>query len=235
MGLFDRFRAPEGCWPWPNIDSPVVRLEAEKAAVHEAGHAVVGRYFGLGVIRLSIRRNGDHTGQVTTVATSPQKRATMVGWAWKIAGKNNPASPNRGPEIGLRPRDHFKHEASLHAELHDMLAGAVAENIQYGPFTSWEGNGWESDLKRFHLLVSAHYGNLDGFISDSFFTSIRDRYWNSCQQILSKPEIWVWHDAVVKAAIGSENGVLTGEEIDSLRTWRPLLPDRPAFALPSVA
>ena len=159
----------------------------------------------------------------------------MVGWAWKIAGKNNPASPNRGPEIGLRPRDHFKHEASLHAELHDMLAGAVAENIQYGPFTSWEGNGWESDLKRFHLLVSAHYGNLDGFISDSFFTSIRDRYWNSCQEILSKPEIRVWHEAVVKAAIGSENGVLSREEIDSLRTWRPLLPDRPAFALPSVA
>ena len=205
------------------------------AAVHEAGHAVVGRYFGIEVLRLSIRRNGDHIGEVTTVMSSPQKRATMTGWARKIAGKNNPASPNRGPEIGLRPRDHFKHEASLHAELHDMLAGAVAENIRYGPYASWEGNGWESDLKRFHLLVSAHYGNLDGFISDSFFTSIRDRYWNSCQEILSKPEIWVWHDAVVKTALGSEHGVLTGDEIDSLRTWRPLLPDRPAFALPSVA
>ena len=206
-----------------------------RTAIHEAGHAVVGRYFGLGVIRLSIRRSGDHTGQVMTVATSPQKRATMVGWARKIAGKNNPASPNRGPEIGLRPRDHFKHEASLHAELHDMLAGAVAENIQYGPFTSWEGNGWESDLKRFHLLVSAHYGNLDGFISDSFFTSIRDRYWNSCQEILSKPEIWVWHDAVVKAAIGSENGVLTGDEIESLRLRPPLPANRPAPLLPSAA
>ena len=188
------------------------------AAVHEAGHAVVGRYFGIEVLRLSIRRNGDHIGEVTTVMSSPQKRATMTGWARKIAGKNNPASPNRGPEIGLRPRDHFKYEASLHADLHDMLAGAAAENIRYGPYASWEGNGWESDLKRFHLLVSAHYGNLDGFISDSSFTSIRDRYWNSCQEILSKPEIWVWHDAVVKAAIGSENGVLTGEEIDSLRT-----------------
>ena len=116
-----------------------------------------------------------------------------------------------------------------------MLAGAAAENIQYGPFTSWEGNGWESDLKRFHLLVSAHYGNLDGFISDSSFTSIRDRYWNSCQQILFKPEIWVWHDAVVKAAIGSENGVLTGDEIESLRL-RPHLPvNRPAPRLPGAA
>ena len=205
------------------------------AAVHEAGHAVVGRYFGIEVIRLSIRRSGDHTGQVMTVATSPQKRATMVGWARKIAGKNNPASPNRGPEIGLRPRDHFKHEASLHAELHDMLAGAVAENIQYGPFTSWEGNGWESDLRTFFLLVSAYYGNLDGFISDSSFTSIRDHYWNSCQEILSKPEIRIWHKAVIKAAIRSEHGVLTGDEIDSLRPWRPLPPSRPASSLPSVA
>jgi hypothetical protein len=142
----------------------------------------------------------------------------MMGLSRKIAGKNNPASPNRGPEIGLRPRDHFVHEASLHADLHYMLAGAAAENIQYGPFTSWEGNGWEPDLDTFFLLVSAHYGNLDGFISDSSFTSIRDRYWKSCQEILSRPEIRVWHQAVVKAAIRSEHGVLTGDEIDSLRS-----------------
>ena len=205
------------------------------AAVHEAGHAVVGRYFGIEVLRLSIRRNGDHIGEVTTVMSSPQKRATMTGWARKIAGKNNPASPNRGPEIGLRPRDHFVHEASLHADLHFMLAGAAAENIQYGPFTSWEGNGWESDLNTFFLLVSAYYGNLDGFISDSSFTSIRDRYWNSCQQILCKPEIRVWHEAVAKAAVRSKRGVLSGCAIDLLRPRQPLPPNRPAPLLPSVA
>ena len=235
MGLFDRFRAPEGCWPWPNIDSPVVRLEAEKAAVHEAGHAVVGRYFGLEVTRLSIRRSADNLGQVTTALTHPRLRAKMMGLSRKIAGKNNPASPNRGPEIGLRPRGHFVHEASLHADLHFMLAGAAAENIQYGPFTSWEGNGWEPDLNTFFLLVSAYYGNLDGFISDSSFTSIRDRYWNSCQEILCKPEIRVWHEAVAKAAVRSKHGVLSGCVIDLLRPRRPLPPNRPTSPLRSVA
>jgi hypothetical protein len=99
-----------------------------------------------------------------------------------------------------------------------MLAGAAAENIEYGPFTYWEGNGWESDLEGFELLVSAHYGNLDGFISDSSVASIRDRYWKSCEEILSKPEIRLWHQAVVKAALRSEHGVLSGEEIDALRS-----------------
>jgi hypothetical protein len=207
-----------------------------QAACHEAGHAVVGRYFGIEVIELSIRKSADNNGQVATVLTNPRLRATMVGLSWKIAGKNNPPSPDRGPEIGLRPRDHFVHEASLHADLHYMLAGAAAENIhQYGPFTSWEGNGWESDLRTFFLLVSAYYGNLDGFISDSSFTSIRNHYWTSCQEILSKPEIRVWHKAVVKEAIRSEHGVLTGDEIDSLRPRRPLPQNRPTSPLPSVA
>ncbi len=204
-------------------------------AIHEAGHAVVGRYFGIQVTQLSIRRIGDNLGRVTAGLTHPQLQARALGLSRKIFGKSNPFSPNRGSVIGLRPRDHFVHEAGLHADLHYMLAGAAAQNIQYGPYASWERNGWESDLRRFHLLVSAHYGNLDGFISDSSVAFIRDRYWNSCHEILFKPEIRVWHKGVIRAAIWSEHGVLTGEEIDSLRTWRPLLPDRPAFALPSVA
>ena len=240
--FFDRFRAPKGCWPWPNSDgdpygvpSPVVQSKLLRAACHEAGHAVVCRYFGIEVIELSIRKSADNNGQVATVLTQPRLRATMMAWSRKIAGKNNPPSPDRGPEIGLRPRDHFVHEASLHADLHEMLAGAVAENIEYGPFTSWEETGGKSDLKGFRLLVSAHYGNLDGFISDSLFASILDRYSKSCHEILSKPEIRVWHKAVIKAAIRSEHGVLTGDEIDSLRPRRPLPPNRPTSPLLSVA
>ena len=186
-------------------------------ATHEAGHAVVGRYFGIEVTQLSIRRIGDNLGRVTAGLTHPQLQATALGLSRKIFGKSNPFSPNRGSEIGLRPRDHFAHEASLHADLHEMLAGAVAENIDYGPFTSWVGNGWESDLEGFELLVSAHYGNLDGFISDSSVASILDRYWKSCEEILSKPEIRLWHQAVVNTALRSEHGVLSGDEIDVLR------------------
>ena len=204
-------------------------------ATHEAGHAVVGCYFGIKVTQLSIRRIGDNLGRVTAGLTHPQLQARALGLSRKIFGKSNPFSPNRGSVIGLCPRDHFVHEASLHADLHYMLAGAAAQNIQYGPYASWGSNGWESDLRRFHLLVSAHYGNLDGFISDSSFTSIRDRYWNSCQQILAKPEIRVWHDAVVKTVMRSENGVLSGDEIDSLRPRSPLSPNRPTSPLPSAA
>ena len=236
MSLLDRFRAPKGCWPWPNSDSPVVQSKLLTTATHEAGHAVVGCYFGIKVRQLSIRRIADNLGRVATDLTHPQLQAKTLGLARKIAGKNNPFfSPNRGSEIGLRPRDHFVHEASLHADLHYMLAGAVAQNIQYGPYASWGGNGWESDLRCFDLLVSAHYGNLDGFISDSSVVFIRDRYWNSCHEVLSKPGIRAWHQAVVKAAIRSEHGVLTGDQIDWLRPRRPLPPNRPTFPLPSTA
>ena len=243
MGFFDsirffgRSRAPEGCWPWPNSDrdpygvpSPAVQSELLKAACHEAGHAVVCRYFGIEVRQLSIRRATYTTGSVTTVMTDPERQAWKLArlrkiddWSRKIAGEKNPFSPNRGSEIGLRPRDHFVHEVSLHAGLHDWLAGAVAENIEYGPFTYWEGNGWESDLEGFELLVSAHYGNLDGFISGSSVASIRDRYWKSCEEILSKPEIRLWHQAVVNTALRSEHGVLSGDEIDVLRPSMELL------------
>ena len=204
-------------------------------AIHEAGHAVVGRYFGIQVTQLSIRRIGDNLGRVTAGLTHPQLQATALGLSRKIFGKSNPFSPNRGSVIGLCPRDHFVHEASLHADLHYMLAGAAAQNIQYGPYASWGRNGWESDLRRFHLLVSAHYGNLDGFISDSSVVFIRDRYWNSCHEVLSKPGIRAWHQAVAKAAIRSEHGVLTGDQIDWLRPRRPLPPNRPTFPLPSTA
>ena len=229
MGFFDKFRGKKGSWPWPNIDSPIVRLEVEKAAVHEAGHAVVGRYFGLNVTQLSIRRRADIAGQVTTGLTRPRLRASMIPRSKRLAA-GNPDSPHRGPEIGLRPRGFFDDEASLHAELHLYLAGPAAQVIQFKSF-----EGWEQDRKTFYLLVSAYYGNLAGFISDRSSAFIEHRYWSSCKEILSKPEIWGWVKEVAKAALRSEHGVLTGEEIESLRPSRSLPPDRPASLLPGAA
>ena len=76
------------------------------------------------------------------------------------------------------------------------------------------------------MQVSCCYGHLTGFVSGSSIALLRHRYQNSCKEILSKPENWTWVKAVVKAAIRSEHGVLTGDEIDSLKPWRPL-PPRP--------
>jgi hypothetical protein len=126
----------------------------------------------------------------------------------------------------LHPRSLFDYEESLQAELHAILAGAVAEEMQFSSCT-----GSRSDWRRFHLQVSCCYGNLTGFVSGSTIALLRHRYQNSCKETLSKPENWTWVKAVVKAAVRSEHGVLTGDEIDSLRPWRPRPPDRPV-ALP---
>ena len=88
--FFDRFRAPKGCWPWPNSDSPVVQSKLLTTATHEAGHAVVGCYFGIKVTQLSIRRIGGNLGRVEAGLTHPQLQATALGLSRKIFGKSNP-------------------------------------------------------------------------------------------------------------------------------------------------
>ena len=119
----------------------------------------------------------------------------------------------------LRPRGLFDYEESLHAELHAILAGAVAEEMQFR-----SSRGGRGDRRRFHLQVSCCYGNLSGFVPGSSIALLRYHYRNSCRETLSKPKNWTWVKAVAKAAIRSEHGVLTGDEIDSMRPWRPLPP-----------
>ena len=94
--------------------------------------------------------------------------------------------------------------------------------------------GSRGDRDRFHLQVSCCYGNVTEFVAGSSIALLRHRYQNSCKETLSKPENWTWVKEVVKAAIRSEHGVLTCDEIDSLRPRRPLPPVRPTSALLSV-
>ena len=130
------------------------------------------------------------------------------------------------PAEVLRPRGLFDYEESLHGELHTILAGSVAEEMQFS--SSLTSNG---DRNRFHLQVSCCYGDLNGFVSGSSIALLRHRYRNSCKEILSKPKNWTWVKAVVKAAVRSEHGILTGEEIDSLRPHSP----RPPTSFPGAA
>ena len=248
MGFFDKFRQPntphphnsptplqpstpppEETWPWPDIDRPTAQLLQEKVAFHEAGHAVVARCFGIKVIQLSLRRRDSSLGRVTPVATPAWQRVGECGLA-RMAADRQPEFLRRMPAEVLRPRGLFDYEESLQAELHAILAGAVAEELQFSSCLGSSG-----DWRRFHLQVSCCYGDLNGFVSGSSIALLRHRYWNSCKEILTMPENWTWIKAVAKAAIRSEHGVLTGDEIDSLRPCQPLPPNRPTSPLLSVA
>ena len=246
MGFFDKFRQPktphphnsptplqpsspppEETWPWPNIDSPSVQLLQERAAFHEAGHAVIARCFGIKVIQLSLRLRAGSSGRVFPGVTPAWQRAERYDDLRRRADRN-PESRRRIPVGVLRPRSLFDYEESLQAELHTCLAGSVAEEMQFSSYFDCSRGDWS----RFHLQVSCCYGNLTGFVSGSSIALLRHRYWNSCKETLSKPENWTWVEAVAKGAIRSENGVLTGDEIDSLRPRRPLPPNRPTSPLP---
>ena len=249
MGFFDKFRqpqkprshnsptplqpsspSPEEVWPWPDIDRPAVQLVQKRAAFHEAGHAVVARCFGMEVMDLSIRRRAKSLGRVTPVATPAWQQAEKYGDLRRLADES-PESRLRTPVDVLHPRSLFDFEEGLQAELHTCLAGSVAEEIQFGSYVDCSRGDWS----RFHLQVSCCYGDLTGFVSGSSIALLRHRYENSCKEILNMPENWIWVKAVVKAAIWSENGVLTGDEIDSLRPRRPLPSNRSTSPLPSVA
>ena len=258
LGFFDKFRIPRSLrpdnwllaereardelerehWPWPNIDRPVVQRLQEGAAFHEAGHAVVARYFGIKVDRLSIRcgfeRHGLDTyaryGQVRHSATHASIRSLLTERD-RVSADMNPESPHRVPVDVCRPRNLFDHEPSLLAELHVTVAGVAAARKKGHYSTDSCG-----DSSKFHRLVSCHYGGPSGFVSGSSIALLRRRYLSSCHEILSnKPGLWGWINVVAKAALRSEHGVLTGEEIESLRPSRSLPPDRPAPLLPGAA
>jgi hypothetical protein len=124
-----------------------------------------------------------------------------------------------------RPRGLLGDEGKIHV----ALAGFVAAKKHLG-YSSFGINS--GDLKNFHRDVSCCYGGLSRFVPDSSIAFLRDRYLNSCEEILSKPEVWEWVEAVAEAALRSECGVLTGDEIDSL--W-PLSPNQPDPLLPTAA
>ena len=198
----------------------------EKAAFHEAGHAVVARCFGMKVVQLSLRRQAGSSGRVTPVATPAWQRAERYDDLRRHADRN-PESRRLIPVGVFHPRGLFDYEESLQAELHTCLAGSVAEEMQFSSYVDCSRGDW----RRFHLQVSCCYGNLTGFVPGSSIALLRHRYWNSCKETLSKPENWTWVKAVVKAAVRSEHGVLTGDEIDSLRPHSP----RPPTLFPGAA
>mgnify|MGYP001200240402 CR=1 FL=1 len=206
---------PDELWPWPHIDREIVKSKQAVVAFHEAGHAVVSRYFGIVVERLSIRLRANSAGRVTTGPT-PASLRTKRYMALREVADRLPNRPTRMATDWKHPRQLFDDESSFHAQLHATVAGMVAEEMRFKAHS-----GGASDLRTFHILVSCWYGRVSGFVSGSSIVLLRNRYSNTCRELLSKPEIWGWVEAVAEAVIKSKNGVLTGDEIDSLRPHSP--------------
>ena len=216
---------PGGQWPWPNIGRPLVQLKQIETAFHEAGHAVVARYFGLNVIQLSIRIRGEYYGTVWRSRYPTFSRRVFQTEKAAVLAYENLDPPHPASLDAPRPRGLLGDEGNIHV----ALAGFVAAKKHLGYSILGISGG---DLKNFHRGVSCCYGGPSGFVPGSSIAFLRDRYLNSCEEILSKPEIWEWVEAVAEAALRSECGVLTGDEIDSL--W-PLSPNQPDPLLPTAA
>ena len=214
-----------GQWPWPNIGRPLVQLEQIETAFHEAGHAVVARYFGLNVIQLSIRFRVEHYGSVSRSYYPTFSRRVFQTEKAAVLAYENLDPPHPASLDAPRPRGLLGDEGKIHV----ALAGFVAAKKHLGYSILGISGG---DLKNFHRGVSCCYGGPSGFVPGSSIAFLRDRYLNSCEEILSKPEIWEWVEAVAEAALRSECGVLTCDEIDSL--W-PLSPNQPDPLLPTAA
>ncbi len=214
-----------GQWPWPNIGRPLVQLEQIETAFHEAGHAVVARYFGLNVIQLSIRFRVEHYGSVSRSYYPTFSRRVFQTEKAAVLAYENLDPPHPASLDAPRPRGLLGDEGKIHV----ALAGFVAAKKHLGYSILGISGG---DLKNFHRGVSCCYGGPSGFVPGSSIAFLRDRYLNSCEEILSKPEVWEWVEAVAEAALRSECGVLTCDEIDSL--W-PLSPNQPDPLLPTAA
>jgi hypothetical protein len=206
-------------------------MEQTRVAFHEAGHAVVSCYFGIVVEELSIRPIVDSLGRVA-MADTPAKLRTGMYARLRRAAESRSDQSIRIVTDWRRPRNLFDDEANFHSWLHVLVAGMVAEEMRFKSHFGGDG-----DQRRFHLFVSCLYGHgidvertylytySDRQLSGSSVALdklLLDRYWNSCWKILSEPETWGWVEAVAKAAVESEYGVLSGDEIESLRPpWRP--------------
>ena len=86
---------PDGLWPWPHIDREIVKSRQAMVAFHEAGHAVICRYFGIVVKQLSIRLRSNSLGRVTTGPSPAFLRVKRYTALRKVADR----LPNRPTRI----------------------------------------------------------------------------------------------------------------------------------------
>ena len=207
---------PPGGWNRRRFRVPEMGDEV-RPAYHEAGHAVVARYSGVTVEELTIIPRSYCLGCVRIAISWAVRRLFMKTFLRSHKRLGNLAETGgSGDYWHLLERDGP-------AYLLVLLGGAVAEQIKFG---KWMRNGCRSDLQKFHLVVQGLVCDRPGPVGDndierpdrvaagSTIAVERTRYWDQVHQILNRPEVWAWVEAVAEAAL--VRGTLTGAEIDAL-------------------
>jgi DNA-binding transcriptional MerR regulator len=195
---------------------------------HEAGHAVVARVFGIPVASLTIKPNG------TT--------RTLGSVSYPYPDNNNPQTDRRLSVAAWQKR---RREAKHH--LLKLLAGPLAE---WKKCRIGTGNGHDfarasalleflhPELRRIPIVPGNPRSRTD--ITEESRKRLWDRACNECRELLNRPEVWKWVEAVAEAALTYET--LDGNHIDALNPSRtaddsggpkdppPGPPPRPDFA-----
>lgn len=180
-----------------------------RTAYHEAGHAVVARVLDQPVISLTIKPHGPtgSRGRVVFRDKAPSMTVRLLVAAWS------------------RRRRDAKHYLLV------TLAGPLAESMKSDETgnDSNSGGGIDNDggdfadastlleflhpeLRRVPIGPDEPRSRRD--IIEESRKRLWDRAWNECREILNRPEVWKWVEAVAEAALTYET--LDGNHIDAL-------------------
>ena len=173
---------------------------------HEAGHAVVARVLGIPVASLTIKPNG-------TTRT--------------LGSVSYPSPDNKNPQTDRRLSVAAWQKRRRKAK-HRLLVSLA------GPLAQWKkcrtNNGYGRDFDRASALLDFLHPELRRIptvpgdprprtkITEESRKRLWDRACNECREILTRPEVWEWVEAVAEAALTYET--LDGNHIDALNPSR---------------
>jgi uncharacterized protein YjbI with pentapeptide repeats/DNA-binding transcriptional MerR regulator len=179
-----------------------------RTAYHEAGHAVVARVLDQPVISLTIKPHGPtgSRGRVVFRENAPSMTVRLLVAACS------------------RRRRNAKHYLLV------TLAGPLAESMKSDETGNDSNSGGGGDfaaastlleflhpeLRRVPIVPDEPRSQRD--IIEESRKRLWDRAWNECRELLNRPEVWEWVEAVAEAALTYET--LDGNHIDSLNPSR---------------
>ena len=187
--------------------------QPERTAYHEAGHAVMARCVGLGVEYLTIRPDPERN----SLGSVRYRKARFRSIVWR-ALRHFPGRERRRLQMSLAV------QREMHALMRCAVAGAVAEQLEFGP---GHGYGARSDRRHFHeharLLHGRRVRSAAGrgepattrVLPGSRILDLRRLYEADCRQTFMQPGVWNWVEAVAQAALACTT--LSGGAIDDLR------------------